>query len=92
MKFIFRSDTSITRNRLLKPKWNSLQEVITKMMNPVFRLRPNCTELLSQFDSWDITIAEVKSSENYSKNLDQLENFCYKFFISYLINKFVYID
>ena len=58
------------------------------MLATKYRERPNCDVVLSQFNSWNITISEVKEDNNYDKNFNHLKQFSNKFFGNYFESKF----
>ena len=68
---------------MLESKWSALQEIIIKMSEVKYRDRPTCAEVLSQFDSWDISIEEVKQSDGYEKIVNNMKEFSNKFFNNY---------
>ena len=82
----FSSDESII-HKDLKIYWNSLQSSIIQMMATIYKDRPTCAQVLSQFISWDITISEVKRSENYNQIIDNMKRFSNKFFYKYFKHK-----
>ena len=57
------------------------------MLKQTYNERPTCAEVLSQFNSWDITISEGKKDNNYDKNLNQMKQFSNKFFNNYFEEK-----
>ena len=74
-------------NPLLESKWTALQEVIKRMLEETYAERPTCAELLSQFNSFDITYSEVKKDNNYNKNMNQMNEYSNKFFNNYFEEK-----
>ena len=79
-----------TKHKLLEKKWNLLEEIVSKMTKTIYADRPTCAELLSQFNSWDITANELKSDENHRKNVKKLKQFSNKFFYNFFKEKFLY--
>ena len=45
---------------ILNTKLSALGDIVDKMLQIRYKLRPTCAEVLSQFNSWDITINEVE--------------------------------
>ena len=86
--FHFRDNFNQILNDLI-PRYQSLNEVTTKMVNPVYKERPTCADLLSQSNFWLMTREELKKSVNYSTNLKKMREFENKFYFNYLVEKLI---
>ena len=74
----------------LESKWKALKDIIIKMISMIYRERPTCAQVLSQFNSWNITISEVEESDKYQKNVNQMRNLSNKFFYNYFQEMFAH--
>ena len=81
--FILSSEESISQNNDLRPKWSQLIELINQMLATKYRERPTCDEVLSQFNSCDMTISDVKNCLIYDKIIDNMKCFSNQFFYNY---------
>ena len=61
----------ITDNEELRPKLNHLKEKIEKMCYHIYRRRPTCAELLSDYNQWGIDDRQLKHSNDFEENDDE---------------------
>ena len=83
--FILSSDDMITDNEELRLKLNEIIDSILIMCHHIYRRRPTCAELLSEYNRWGITTDDIKESFNSAENLNQ--NSDNTFFNNYLTTK-----
>jgi hypothetical protein len=57
------------------------------MCHHIYRRRPTCVELLSEYNRWGITGDDMKESFNFTENLNEVENSDKTFFNNYLTAK-----
>ena len=75
----------ITDNEELRPKFNELIENILKMCHHIYRRRPTCAELLSEYSKWGIEDIEMKQSSEFKEKINLFKT--NKFFNNYLKSK-----
>ena len=64
----------------------ALEKVILKMCHHIYRQRPTCAELLSEYNYWGIEESQIKF--NFAEQLDKVKCSKDKFFNDYLRTKF----
>ena len=77
----------ITENEVLRLKLNQIIDTICNMCHHIYRRRPTCAELLSEYYQWGISMNGVKNSINFNEQLNLVQNSNYKFFNNYLSTK-----
>jgi hypothetical protein len=77
----------ITDNEELRLKLNQIIDNILKMCHQIYKLRPTCAHLLSDYNRWGITSDDIKESLNFTENLNQVQNSYNTFFNNYLTAK-----
>ena len=87
LNFILSSDDVITDNEELRPKLFEVNERILKMCYHMYRRRPTCAELMSEYCQWGIECNEVQNSVCYQAQLNVIQNQSDKFFYKYLSEK-----
>ena len=89
LKFIFilSSDEMIANNEKLRIKLNEIIDWILKMCHQIYKRRPTCSKLLSEYNQWSITGDDIKESFNYTEQLNQVQNSDNTFFNNYLTTK-----
>ena len=80
----------ITYKEDLRPKLTELLNTILKMCNQIYKRRPTCAELLSEYKKWGIDGKEIKIFFNIKMSLDQVQNKNIKFFNNFLKIKLNY--
>ena len=85
--FILSSDDVITDNEVSRQKLNEIIDTICKMCHHIYRRRPTCAELLSEYNQWGITGDDIKKLFDFSENLNQVQNSDNTFFNNYLTTK-----
>ena len=71
INFILSSDDVITDNEELRPKLIQLNERIVNMCYHIYRRRPTCAELLSDYNQWGIDDRQLKHSNDFEENDDE---------------------
>ena len=77
----------ITDNEELRLKLNQIIEIVLKMCHQIYRRRPTCAELLSEYNRWSITSDDIKENLNFSEQLNQVQNSDNTFFNNFIITK-----
>ena len=77
----------ITDNEELRIKLNEIIDWILKMCHQIYKLRPTCTELLSEYNQWSIEWNEVTSLVICEKQIDLEQISQHKFFNNFLTAK-----
>ena len=77
----------ITDNEELRLKLNQIIDNILKMCHQLYRGRPTCADLLSDYNRWGITSDDIKESFNFTENLNEVKNSYNTFFNNYLTAK-----
>ena len=75
----------ITDNEELRPKLIEVNERILKMCYHIYRRRPTCAQLLSDYNQWGIDDRELKHSNDFEEKNDFVKT--NKFFDHYLKSK-----
>ena len=75
----------ITENQELRPKMTELMETTFKMCYQMYRRRPTCAQILTEYSKWGIRGDDIKVSFNYKEQLNQVQN--NTFFNNYLKTK-----
>ena len=77
----------ITDNEMLGTKLIYLDQKIVNMCHPIYRGRPTCADLLSEYNKWGITVEEIKDSLTFEIELNQAQLSNNIFFNNYLSKK-----
>ena len=77
-----------TFNMEFRQKPIELRNTILNMFHLIYRHRPTCAEMLSEYSQWGIECNQVQNSVCYHGQLNQIKNQTNKFFYKYLIEKF----
>ena len=77
----------ITNNEELRPKLIELNERIVNMCYHVYGRRPTCAKLISEYNKWGINLVELKHSETYQEQFDQVQTVPNSFFDKFIKTK-----
>ncbi len=77
----------ITDNEELRQKLIEWNELIVNMCYHIYRRRPTCAELLSDYSKWGIDENEVKTLGNYQVQLKFVQVYQNTFLCNFLTTK-----
>ena len=60
----------IANNEKLRIKLNEIIDWILKMCHQIYKRRPTCAELLSEYSKWGIDDIEMKQSCEFEEKID----------------------
>ena len=75
----------ITDTEELRPKFNELIDIILKMCHQIYKRRPTCAEMLSEYSKWGIDYIELKQPSQFEENNELVKT--NKLFDNYLKSK-----
>ena len=72
----------ITNNEELRPKFNEMIDSILRMCYHIYRRRPSCAQLLSEYSKWGIDDSVIRISDDYEKTNELVKtNKCLQSFL-----------
>ena len=76
-----------TDNEMLRTKLIDLDQKIVSMCHPIYRGRPTCAVLLSEYNKWGIFVDQIKDSPEFKIELNQAQISNNTFFNNYMTDK-----